>query len=124
MRLKRIAKFTASVTKGLLPTQQATLSQMVCGVLLCRSLILAEIARGFETTVAFPHNLKRVERYVSNPRLQSLQSKQLVARRLLRHWLRVACCANCSIACNSNPHSPWRSLSIGRACGHIKYCQP
>jgi hypothetical protein len=84
MRLKRIAKFTASVTKGLLPTQQATLSQMVCGVLLCRSLILAEIARGFETAVAFPHNLKRVERYVSNPRLQSLQSKQLVARRLLR----------------------------------------
>jgi hypothetical protein len=49
MRLKRIAKFTASVTKGLLPTQQATLTQMVCGVLFCRSLILAEIARGFET---------------------------------------------------------------------------
>ena len=84
MRLKRIAKFTKAVTKGLLPTQQATLSQVVCGVLCCRSLILAEIARGFETTVAFPHNLKRVERYVSNPRLQSLQCKQVVARRLLR----------------------------------------
>src|SRR5205085_5624602 len=81
---KRIAKFTSSVTKGLLPTQQATLSQMVCGLLCCRSLILAEIARGFETTVAFPHNLKRVERYVSNPRLQSLQCKQVIARRLLR----------------------------------------
>jgi hypothetical protein len=84
MRLKRIRKFTKALTKGLLPTQQATLSQIVCGVLCCRSLIPAEIARGFETTVAFPHNLKRVERYVSNPRLQSLQCKQLVARRLLR----------------------------------------
>ena len=84
MRLKRIAKFTSSVTKGLLPTQQATISQMVCGVLLCRSLILAEIARGFETAVAFPHNLKRVERYVSNPRVNSLQCKQVVARRLIR----------------------------------------
>src|SRR5437764_5738478 len=84
MRLKRIAKFTSSVTKGLLPTQQTTLSQMVCGLLACRSLILAEIARGFETPVAFPHNLKRVERYVSNPRLQSLQCKQVMARRLLR----------------------------------------
>ena len=84
MRLKRIAKSTASVTKGLLPTQQATLSQMVCGVLLCRSLILAEIARGFDTKVAFPHNLKRVERFVSNPRIQSLPAKQLIARRLLR----------------------------------------
>jgi Transposase DDE domain len=84
MRLKRIAKFTASVTKELLPSQQATLSQMVCGVLLCRSLILAEIARGFETPVAFPHNLKRVERFVSNPRIHALQSKQVVARRLLR----------------------------------------
>src|SRR5436853_6839607 len=84
MRLKRIAKFTSSVTKGLLPTQQATLAQMVCGLLVCRSLILAEIARGFETTVAFPHNLKRVERYVSNPRLQSLQCKQVIAPRLLR----------------------------------------
>ena len=84
MRLKRIAKFTSSLTKGLLPTQQTTLSQMVCGLLACRSLILAEIARGFETPVAFPHNLKRVERYVSNPRLQSLQCKQVIARRLLR----------------------------------------
>jgi Transposase DDE domain len=84
MRLKRIAKLTSSVTKGLLPTQQATLSQMVCGLLCCRSLLLAEIARSFETSVAFPHNLKRVERYVSNPRINSLQSQQVVARRLLR----------------------------------------
>jgi hypothetical protein len=84
MRIKRIAKFTASVTKGLLTTQQAALSQMVCGVLLCRSLILAEIARGFETTVVFPHNLKRVARFVSNPRINALQSKQIIARRLLR----------------------------------------
>jgi Transposase DDE domain len=84
MRLKRIRKFSKAVTKGLLLSQQATLAQMVCGLLVCRSLILAEIARGFETTVAFPHNLKRVERYVSNPRLQSLQCKQVVARRLLR----------------------------------------
>ena len=84
MRLKRICKFTKAITKGLLPSQQATLAQMVCGLLWCRSLLLAEIARGFETEVAFPHNLKRVERYVSNPRLQSLHSKQVIARRLLR----------------------------------------
>jgi hypothetical protein len=84
MRLKRIAKFTSSVTKGLLPTQQATLAQMVCGLLCCRSFILAELARGFQTKVAFPHNLKRVERYVSNPRINALQSKQIIARRLLR----------------------------------------
>jgi hypothetical protein len=84
MRLKRIAKFTSSVTKRLLPTQQATLAQMVCGLLCCRSLILAQIARGFETKVAFPHNLKRVARYVSNPRINALQSKQVIARRLLR----------------------------------------
>src|SRR5436305_2813734 len=84
MRLKRIAKFTKAVTKGLLPSQQATLSQMVCGLLCCRSLLLAEIARGFETKVAFSHNLKRVARYVSKPRLQSHQCNQLMARRLLR----------------------------------------
>jgi Transposase DDE domain len=83
MRLKRIRKFTASLTKGLLPSQQATLAQMVCGLLAGRSLLLAKIARGFETQVAFSHNLKRVERFVSNPRLHSLQSKQLLARRLL-----------------------------------------
>ena len=84
MRLKRVHQFTSSLTKGLLPSQQATLSQMVCGLLFCRSLILAEIARGFETDVAFTHNLKRVERFVSNPRLQSLRAKQVIARRLLR----------------------------------------
>lgn len=83
MRLKRIQKFTSSVSKGLLPTQQATLSQIICGLLCCRSLILAEIARHFETEVTFPHNLKRVERYVSNPRINSLQCKQVIARRLL-----------------------------------------
>jgi hypothetical protein len=92
MRLKRIAKFSKAVTKGLLPSQQATLSQMVCGLLVCRSLILAEIARGFQTRVAFPHNLKRVARFVSNPRLNALHAKQIVARRLLRqlhHRLQV-----------------------------------
>lgn len=90
MRLKRIEKFTRSVTKGLLATQQATLSQVVCGLLACRCLILAEIARCFQTPVAFSHNLKRVWRFVSNERLQEQASKEVVARRLiaqLRHRL-------------------------------------
>lgn len=84
MRLKRIEKFTSSLTKGLLSTQQATLSQVVCGLLACRSLILAEIARNFQTHVAFSHNLKRVWRFVSNERIQDQRSKELVARRLIR----------------------------------------
>lgn len=84
MRLKRIEKFTSSVTKGLLSSQQATISQVVCGLLACRSLILAEIARGFRTEVGFPHNLKRVWRFVSNERIQGRASKEIVARRLIR----------------------------------------
>jgi ABC-type amino acid transport system permease subunit len=62
MRLRRIEKFAKAVTKGLLTTQQATISQIVCGMIVCRCLILAEIARCFQTQVAFPHNLKRVWR--------------------------------------------------------------
>jgi hypothetical protein len=92
MRLKRVEKFTKAVTKGLLPTQQATLSQVVTGLLVCRCLILAEIARCFETAVAFPHNLKRVFRFVSNERLSARASQELVASRLLRqlhHRLKV-----------------------------------
>jgi len=84
MRFKRIEKFTSSVTKGLLSTQQATIGQVVCGLLACRSLILAEIARGFQTETSFPHNLKRVWRFVSNERLQDQASKELVAGRLIR----------------------------------------
>jgi hypothetical protein len=84
MRLKRIGKFTSSVTKGLLPTQQATLSQVVCGIIVCRSLCLAEIARCFKTQTSFPHNLKRTWRYVSNERIQRQQSKEVVARRIIR----------------------------------------
>ena len=92
MRLKRVEKFTKAVTKGLLPTQQATLSQVVCGLLTCRCLILAEIARCFQTCVAFPHNLKRVFRFVSNERLTAEASKELVASRLIRqlhHRLKI-----------------------------------
>jgi Transposase DDE domain len=92
MRLKRVEKFTKAVTKGLLPTQQATLSQVVTGLLACRCLILAEIARCFETAVAFPHNLKRVFRFVSNERLTAQTSKAVVASRLIRqlhHRLRL-----------------------------------
>ena len=92
MRLKRIEKFTKAVTKGLLPTQQATLSQVVTGLMTCRCLILAEIARCFQTDVAFPHNLKRVFRFVSNERLSSQASKELVASRLIRqlhHRLKI-----------------------------------
>lgn len=84
MRFTRIQKFTSSLTKGLLATQQATLSQVVCGLLTCRSLILAEIARCFQTQVAFSHNLKRVWRFVSNARIQDQHSKELLARRLIR----------------------------------------
>jgi hypothetical protein len=92
MRFKRIEKFTSSVTKGLLSSQQATISQVVCGLLVCRSLILAEIARGFHTDTSFPHNLKRVWRFVSNERIQLQASKELVAGRLirqLRHRLQI-----------------------------------
>jgi hypothetical protein len=84
MRLKRIEKFTKAVTKGLLPTQQATLSQVVTGMIVCRCLILAEIARCFQTRVAFKHNLKRVFRFVSNERLTADVSKEVVASRLIR----------------------------------------
>jgi Transposase DDE domain len=84
MRLKRIEKFTSSVTKGLLPTQQHTLSQVVTGMTACRSLCLAEIARCFQTEVSFPHNLKRVWRFVSNERINDNPCKELVARRLIR----------------------------------------
>jgi hypothetical protein len=83
MRFKRIGKFTSSVTKGLLSTQQATISQIVCGMIVCRSLCLAEIARCFQTDVEFPHNLKRAWRFVSNERIQDQSSKELVARRLI-----------------------------------------
>src|ERR671922_1007979 len=84
MRLKRVQKFTKAVTKGLLHSQQATLSQVVTGLLVCRCLILAEIARCFQTCVAFPHNLKRVFRFVSNERLTAQASQEVVASRLLR----------------------------------------
>ena len=88
MRLTRIEKFTSSLTKDLRPTQQATISQVVCGLLVCRSLILAEIARGFDTTVAFVHNLKRVFRYVSNERINQHRSKEIVAARLIHQLCR------------------------------------
>src|SRR5437016_9556369 len=83
MRLKRVEKFTKPVTKGLLPTQQATLSQVVCGLLICGSLLEAEIARCFETTVDFVHNLKRVFRFVDNERINEPENKEVVARRMI-----------------------------------------
>lgn len=84
MRLKRISKFTRSVTRGLLSSQQATFCQVVCGMLVCRSLCLAEIARCFHTETTFPHNLKRTWRFVSNDRIQDQACKEVVARRLIR----------------------------------------
>jgi hypothetical protein len=92
MRLKRVEKFTKAVTKGLLHSQQATLSQVGCGLITCRCLILAEIARCFQSGEAFPHNLKRVFRFVSNERLTAAASKELVASRLIRqlhHRLKI-----------------------------------
>jgi hypothetical protein len=92
MRLRRVEKFTRSVTKGLLSTQQSTISQVVCAMLACRSLCLAELARCFQSTTSFRHNLKRAARYVSNQRINSQESKELIARRLigqLRHRLQI-----------------------------------
>ena len=84
MRLKRVEKFTSSVTKGLLSTQQATISQVVCSMLVCRSLCLAELARCFHSSTDFRHKLKRVWRFVSNDRINDPTAKEVVARRLIR----------------------------------------
>ncbi len=84
MRLRRVEKFTRSVTKGLLPTQQATVRQVVHAMLICRCLCLAELARFLQSSTVFRHNLKRVWRYVSNDRINDRTSKELVARRLVR----------------------------------------
>jgi hypothetical protein len=84
MRFKRVSKFTSSVTKGLLSTQQATLSHIVCSMIVCRSLCLAELARCLPSTTDFRHNLKRVWRYVSNERINDRTAKEVVARRLIR----------------------------------------
>ena len=84
MRFKRISKFSSSVTKGLLPTQQATLSQVVCSMIVCRSLCLAELARCLHSTTLFRHNLKRVWRFVSNDRINDRTAKEVVARRPVR----------------------------------------
>jgi Transposase DDE domain len=84
MRLRRVEKFTSSVTKGLLSTQQATISHVVCSMLVCRSLCLAELARCLQSTTNFRHNLKRVWRFVSNDRINDRKSKEVVARRLAR----------------------------------------
>jgi hypothetical protein len=84
MRLKRVGKFTSSVTKGLLPSQQQTISQVVSSMIVCRSLCLAELARFFQSTTDFRHNLKRAWRFVSNDRINDRASKEVVARRLVR----------------------------------------
>lgn len=75
MRLKRAEKFTRAATTGLPATQQATLGQIVCGILVCRSLRLAASARGSATAVASRHNRKRVFRYADHERLSQLASK-------------------------------------------------
>jgi len=84
MRFKRIEKFTQSMTKGLLSTQQATLSHIVCSMIVCRSLCLAELARCFQSSTDFRHSLKRVWRFVSNERINDRAAKEVVARRLVR----------------------------------------
>jgi hypothetical protein len=84
MRIECLEKFTSSITKGLLSSQQATLSQVVCSMLACRSLCLAELARCFQSSTDFRHNLKRVRRYVSNDRINDRTAKEIVARRLIR----------------------------------------
>lgn len=84
MRLRRVSKFTRSVTKGLRPTKQATLSQVVCSMLVCRCLCLAQLARCLLSSTDFRHNLKRVWRFVSNDHINDRSSKEVVARRLVR----------------------------------------
>lgn len=98
MRLRRVQKFSKAVTKDLLPTQQATIAQVACGMLVAQCMLLAEIARHLETTVKFAHNLKRVFRFASNPRLsarpdpaaehQPLTAQLKVARRKIHHLRR------------------------------------
>jgi hypothetical protein len=71
MRLRRVSKFSKAVTKDLLPTQQATIAHVACGMLAAQCMLLAEIARSLETAVEFTHALKRVFRFGDNARLSA-----------------------------------------------------
>ena len=53
-------------------------------MIVCRCLCLAELARCFQSSTDFRHNLKRVWRFVSNDRINDRTSKEVVARRLVR----------------------------------------
>jgi hypothetical protein len=70
------------VTKDLLPTQQATIAQVACGMLVAHCMVLAEIARGLESAAAFAHTLKRVFRFGDNPRLSARPDAEDLAPQL------------------------------------------
>lgn len=121
MRLKRVSTFSKAVTKDLLPTQQATIAQVVCGMLVTQSMLLAEIARHVETTVAFAHNLKRVFRVADNERLSrrpdplkpdaERTAQEKVARRTIHNL-----CRRQRIA----PHMPCEIILDWTSVGHFQ----
>jgi DDE family transposase len=82
MRLRRVEKFSKAVTKDLLPTQQATIAHVACGMLVAHCMLLAEIARSLETVVEFAHALKRVFRFGNNPRLSARPDPDLLSPEL------------------------------------------
>ena len=98
MRLQRVQKFSKPLTKDLLPTQQATIAHVACGMLVARCMLLAEIARSLETVVTFTHTLKRVFRFGDNARLSArpdaddlspeLTAQMKVARRTIHNLSR------------------------------------
>ncbi len=92
MRSIRIQKLGSSVTRGLLPTQQQTISQVVGSFILCHCLTFAEIACCFHSKTSLCHNLKRSARFVSNHGINSDQSKEVVTHRMinqLQHRLQI-----------------------------------
>jgi len=69
MSKQNIFNWVVNTCNGFRLSQRKTLAEIVCGVLKCRRVSLADLGRSMQTNTTAKHNIKRVYRFLQNNRI-------------------------------------------------------
>ena len=85
MRHNTIVSFIVNLCTGLRLSQRKTLGELVFGAMRCRRVSLADIGRSLDSGAMVKHCIKRVYRFISNPRVEVAEGARALLHIAAKH---------------------------------------
>jgi hypothetical protein len=85
MSHRSVVSFIVNVCTGLRLSQRKTLGELVFGAMQCRRVSLADIGRSLDSAAMAKHCIKRVYRFIANPRVEVTEGARALLHLASKH---------------------------------------